>query len=207
MIAPTDCASSNSESSSSKWPASILEKSSMSLITVRRFRPEDLTMPRNSRCSVVMWESRANSVIPRMPFMGVRISWLMLARNSLLARLADSAATLASRSSMTCSWSRSSLTRRASSTRLRFQRLRLIATAAMPTAANPTRLPATMMSILQRKPVWYCWSPCWSSSRSRALSTAMCWRIWSINFFPRPEATARQAEPSSLLALRDTTWP
>ena len=30
-----------------------------------------------------------------MPFMGVRISWLMLARNSLLARLAASAASLA----------------------------------------------------------------------------------------------------------------
>ena len=31
-----------------------------------------------------------------MPFIGVRISWLMLARNSLLARLAASAASLAS---------------------------------------------------------------------------------------------------------------
>ena len=32
--------------------------------------------------------------MPRMPFIGVRISWLMLARNSLLARLAASAATM-----------------------------------------------------------------------------------------------------------------
>ena len=30
--------------------------------------------------------------MPMMPFIGVRISWLMLARNSLLARLAASAA-------------------------------------------------------------------------------------------------------------------
>ncbi len=30
--------------------------------------------------------------MPRMPFIGVRISWLMLARNWLLARLAASAA-------------------------------------------------------------------------------------------------------------------
>ena len=37
----------------------------------------------------------AGSVMPITPFIGVRISWLMLARNSLLARLADSAATLA----------------------------------------------------------------------------------------------------------------
>ena len=33
--------------------------------------------------------------MPMMPFMGVRISWLMFARNSLLARLAASAASLA----------------------------------------------------------------------------------------------------------------
>src|SRR5262245_10372018 len=37
--------------------------------------------------------------MPRMPFIGVRISWLMLARNSLLARLAASAACVARRSS------------------------------------------------------------------------------------------------------------
>jgi hypothetical protein len=34
--------------------------------------------------------------MPMTPFMGVRISWLMLARNSLLARLALSASSLAS---------------------------------------------------------------------------------------------------------------
>ena len=39
--------------------------------------------------------SRASSVMPMMPFIGVRISWLMLARNSLLSRLAASAASLA----------------------------------------------------------------------------------------------------------------
>ena len=39
--------------------------------------------------------SRASSVMPMIPFMGVRISWLMLARNSLLARLAARAASLA----------------------------------------------------------------------------------------------------------------
>src|SRR5271165_6108003 len=33
--------------------------------------------------------------MPMTPFMGVRISWLILARNSLLARLAASAASLA----------------------------------------------------------------------------------------------------------------
>ena len=37
--------------------------------------------------------------MPMMPFIGVRISWLMLARNSLLARLASSAMRLAASSS------------------------------------------------------------------------------------------------------------
>ena len=40
--------------------------------------------------------SRRMSAKPRMAVMGVRISWLMLARNSLFARVADSAAHLAS---------------------------------------------------------------------------------------------------------------
>ena len=51
-----------------------------------------LTISRYSRCSESACVSRASSVMPMMPFMGVRISWLMLARNSLLARLAASAA-------------------------------------------------------------------------------------------------------------------
>ena len=43
--------------------------------------------------------SRTSSVMPSMPFSGVRISWLMLARNSLLAPLAASAASFALRNS------------------------------------------------------------------------------------------------------------
>ena len=42
---------------------------------------------------------RARWVMPRMAFMGVRISWLMLARKSDLARVAASAVSLAARSS------------------------------------------------------------------------------------------------------------
>ena len=41
--------------------------------------------------------------MPMMPFMGVRISWLMLARNSLLVWVAASAASLAAmRSRSSC---------------------------------------------------------------------------------------------------------
>ena len=43
--------------------------------------------------------SRSRSDMPRMPFIGVRISWLMFARKRLLARLAASACSLAARSS------------------------------------------------------------------------------------------------------------
>jgi len=43
------------------------------------------------RCSSLSSLSSIRSVMPRTPFIGVRISWLMLARKSLLARLAASA--------------------------------------------------------------------------------------------------------------------
>ena len=42
---------------------------------------EVLTISRYSRCSLLSAVCRANPVIPMIPFMGVRISWLMLARN------------------------------------------------------------------------------------------------------------------------------
>ena len=60
----------------------------MSLMRVNKDAAEVFTMPRYSRCSLVNCVSSANSVMPMMPFIGVRISWLILARNSLFARLA-----------------------------------------------------------------------------------------------------------------------
>ena len=69
----------------SSLPASIFEKSRMSLMTVKQRvgraldEAEVLALLGASR-SV----SSASSVMPMMPFIGVRISWLMLARNSLL---------------------------------------------------------------------------------------------------------------------------
>ena len=68
--------------------ASILEKSRMSLRMVMRDSAEARAAVRKSRCSAVRVVSRASSIMPTIPFMGVRISWLILARNSLLARLA-----------------------------------------------------------------------------------------------------------------------
>ena len=60
--------------SSSTLLASILEKSRMSLIRRRSDSAEDRMPVRYSLCSGVRLVSRASSVIPRMPFIGVRIS-------------------------------------------------------------------------------------------------------------------------------------
>src|SRR5712691_7059726 len=81
------------------FPTSILEKSRMSLRTARSPSAQLRKVLMYSRDSCGVSESIANSAIPRMPCMGVRISWLMLARNWPLARFADSAAVLASSSS------------------------------------------------------------------------------------------------------------
>src|SRR5205823_11175631 len=84
--------------SSSSFPASILEKSRRSLLMPSRFLPERCTVSAYLRCALVSPVSSNSSVIPRTPFIGVRISWLILARNELFAWLADSAASRARRS-------------------------------------------------------------------------------------------------------------
>ena len=73
------------------WPASIFEKSSISLITDSSESPEVRITSTYSFCSSVNSVSRSNLVIPITPFIGVRISWLIFARNLLLARFADCA--------------------------------------------------------------------------------------------------------------------
>ena len=84
-------------------PASTLEKSRMSLITVSSASADIFTVFEVLALFGGQFGVKASSVMPRMPFMGVRISWLMLARNSLLARLAASAASWAARRSV-MSW-------------------------------------------------------------------------------------------------------
>lgn len=60
----------------------------------RRFE-QSLTIETYSHCSSFRGVASRSSSMPSMPFMGVRISWLMVARKSLLARLARSASSLA----------------------------------------------------------------------------------------------------------------
>jgi len=59
---------------------------------------ERCTVSAYLRCALVSPVSSNSSVIPRTPFIGVRISWLILARNELFAWFADSAASRARRS-------------------------------------------------------------------------------------------------------------
>ncbi len=57
----------------------------MSLMIVIKALPEREIVPTNSDCRSVSSVMFSSSVIPMMPFMGVRISWLIFARNSDLA--------------------------------------------------------------------------------------------------------------------------
>ena len=67
--------------SSSSFSASIFEKSRMLLITLRSTSPELCTISTNLRCLSLKLVSESNSVMPKTPFIGVRSSWLTLARN------------------------------------------------------------------------------------------------------------------------------
>ncbi len=72
-------------------PASIFEKSRMSLITPSSASPEVAAVLASSRCSLSRSVCSRSSVIPITPLSGVRISWLMLARNSDFEREASTA--------------------------------------------------------------------------------------------------------------------
>ena len=70
-------------------PASILDISRMSLIRARRCSPLRLMVPRYWHWrGVRSWSRSISWENPRMAFIGVRISCDMLARKTLLARLA-----------------------------------------------------------------------------------------------------------------------
>ncbi len=97
----TRARNSKSTISSSSLPASILEKSKTSLMILSRLTPDCWMTSAKRRCLAGNSVPNRRSAIPRMPFIGVRISWLMLARNCDFARLAASARSLAALSSRT----------------------------------------------------------------------------------------------------------
>ncbi len=90
---------SNGSDSRSMRPDSILEKSRMSLMISSSARADAslFWIMSLAACGSSLCCSRYS--MPRIAFIGVRISWLMLARKSLLDWLAVSAASIARRSS------------------------------------------------------------------------------------------------------------
>ena len=63
---------------------------------VRRASPESRMVAVKSRCYSFSGVSRSSPLMPMTAFIGVRISWLIVARNELFASLAASAAARAS---------------------------------------------------------------------------------------------------------------
>jgi hypothetical protein len=78
--------------SSSSPPASTREKSRMSLMTASRWRPESRIASTWRRSLSGRSAAASRSAMPSTPVSGVRISWLIAARNSALARAASSPA-------------------------------------------------------------------------------------------------------------------
>ena len=78
------------------WPASIFDTSSTSLMMPSKDWPAARILRVISSPSPSSLPRSSSHAMPRMAFSGERISWLMLARNSALLRLAASAASRAS---------------------------------------------------------------------------------------------------------------
>ena len=109
-------------------PASILARSRMSLMRLSKPFPAglDVASPSAAACRSAGCSDSSTSLKPRMLLSGVRSSWLMVARKSLLSRFDSYSAMLAWASSSTLR-SRSALTLRQRScmlTRLRSMRLK-----------------------------------------------------------------------------------
>ena len=81
----------NSRHSNSSFPASILLHSSTSLINCKRASPHWRMVSAYECCSGVNGVSISRLVMPITPFMGVRSSWLTVAKNADFTR-ADSVA-------------------------------------------------------------------------------------------------------------------
>ena len=78
-----------------KAPASIRDKSRKSLMSATSRRQLRTNMATYSDWSAFNGVSESRSAAPSIAFSGVRISWLILARNPVLARFEATAASLA----------------------------------------------------------------------------------------------------------------
>ncbi len=122
-LASADCANSatvssatssseNGRFSSAMRPASMREKSRISLMISSSDLPEISIVCAKRRCESSSLLASNSSVMPSTPFIGVRISWLIVARKRVLASDAASARSFSMRSSaVRASTSRSSSSR------------------------------------------------------------------------------------------------
>jgi hypothetical protein len=104
MALPRASRRSNEARASSSFPASIRERSRMPSIRSSRASDDSRSNRRYFRCCGPSSVESSRSEAPTMAFIGVRISWLMFARKSLLARLALSAVSLAARRASSASF-------------------------------------------------------------------------------------------------------
>ncbi|MNH28957.1 hypothetical protein D3C79_891610 [compost metagenome] len=81
--------------SSSRVVRSMREKSRISLMTLSRCPVDSLATAVYSACSSLRVVVSSNCSMPRTPFIGVRSSWLIIARKSDLALFACSASSRA----------------------------------------------------------------------------------------------------------------
>ncbi len=88
-----------STGASTSLPASILDRSRMSLMMSSRCIAASPTLARRSDVTGSCWSRSIRCVRPMITFIGVRISWLMLARKADLACAASSATSRAATSS------------------------------------------------------------------------------------------------------------
>ena len=98
-VAAAISAGSNGAFSNSNRFASMREKSRMSSTITINARPDSWIVSAYPLCASSSSVSRNSPTMPRMPLIGVRISWVTVATNSDLARVACSAASRASSSS------------------------------------------------------------------------------------------------------------
>ena len=84
----------------SSLPASILERSRMSLMIESKPAALRAIVSQYSVCSASSLVAESRCVMPMMPFIGVRISWLMVARNVLFVAFAVSAFSFAAMSDL-----------------------------------------------------------------------------------------------------------
>ena len=202
QAAATVARSASGSRSSVSLPASILEKSRMSLRMASSDSADCCTMCRYWRCTGCSGVPSTSCVRPMMPFMGVRTSWLMLATNSLLARLACSAASVAWRCAASVAlravMSRNAVTEPVTCAPWRSGLLATSTASVEPSARENTSSPRN--------------SPPWCTTLNTGHSCSGRWSLraweWKMSCPTRPSTSSgRSCSISNAAGFISVTWP